>query len=127
MERRSAFDELIEGFVSADHPEIAAGAFLHRLETLLQIVDLGHEAVVARLEPRVLFALRRDLGLQSVYARHAAIADPELELQHGECGQENGDNGLHGPFQSLATRQLFPIGIDRGHLAIPSGRWLAIR
>ena len=82
----------------------------------LQVVDLRRETAVAGLEPGVVLALQRDRGLQAPHARHAPISPPELELQHNERGQEDGDHGLHEPTPSLVALGLFPIGIGPRHL-----------
>ena len=73
-------NDLVEGFLLANHAEIRARAFLGGSRTLFQVNDFGIEGRVAIAECVILQALPGNRGTQVARLAVAVVSQPELSL-----------------------------------------------
>ena len=87
----------------------SARAFFDHLEAVLEVVDLGVQALVGQRGLGVGFLLVGQLGAQLAHVAHAATPGPELELDdQQQHGQDDGDDAqAHGRgFRRSGQRRL---------------------
>ncbi len=70
-------------------------ALLDGLHALLQILHVGLERVVARLQLRVGHALLREAAIELPHPHPASLAEPERILERKEEAGEDEGEGFH--------------------------------
>src|SRR6185503_17912804 len=76
-----ALAELEEHLVLLHHAKLRARALLDRLEAGLEIANVRVERIVARLELRIRFLLRREMTVEFAHLQPPAFAEPHRVLQ----------------------------------------------
>ena len=101
---RADRNDLIEGFVAADHAELAARALFDGRHARLEIRDFGDELLVALDRLCVFRLLALDRFRQARELAHAIAGQPEPVLQQQYDGEQRSGEPLHEKTFPIASR-----------------------